>query len=201
MKKGLLIVVSGPSGGGKGTVNKRLLSMGDFCFSISATTRAPREGEVDGVNYFFITREEFEKRIQNGDMLEYNVYSGNYYGTPREMVERVLAEGKNIILEIDVNGATQVKQKYPDAVLIMLLPPSFSVQEQRLRDRATEEEDVINLRLEETKREVPRFYEYDYVVYNYDDGIEDAARDIMAIVRSEQLSVKRNPDVATLYFQ
>ena len=155
----------------------------------------------DGVNYFFITREEFEKRIENGDMLEYNVYSNNYYGTPREMVERVLAEGKNIILEIDVNGATQVKQKYPDAVLIMLLPPSFSVQEQRLRDRATEEEDVINLRLEETKREVPRFYEYDYVVYNYDDGIEEAARDIMAIVRSEQLSVKRNPDVATLYFQ
>ena len=201
MKKGLLIVVSGPSGSGKGTVNQRLLAMDDFCFSVSATTRAPREGEIDGVNYFFITREEFEKRIENGDMLEHNIYSGNYYGTPREMVERVLAEGKNIILEIDVNGAMQVKQKYPDAVLIMLLPPSFAVQEQRLRDRATEPEDVIAMRLEETRREVPRVGEYDYVVYNNDGAIEIAAEDILSIVRSEQLSVKRNPDAATRYFQ
>ena len=201
MKKGLLIVVSGPSGSGKGTVNNRLLAMDDFRFSVSATTRAPRPGEIDGVNYFFITKEEFEKRIENGDMLEYNRYSGNYYGTPREMVERVLAEGKNIILEIDVNGAMQVKQKYPDAVLIMLLPPSFAVQEHRLRDRGTETEDVIGMRLEETRREVPRFYEYDYVVYNQDGGIEKAAEDILAIVRAEQLSTSRNPDTATLYFQ
>ena len=201
MKKGLLIVVSGPSGSGKGTVNKRLLAMDDFRFSVSATTRAPREGEVDGVSYFFITREEFEKRIRSGDMLEYNVYSGNYYGTPREMVENVLAEGKNIILEIDVNGAMQVKQKYPDAILIMLLPPSFAVQEQRLRDRGTESEEVIRMRLEETRREVPRIGEYDYVVYNNDGAIEIAAEDILSIVRSEHLSVKRNPDVATRYFQ
>ena len=201
MKKGLLIVVSGPSGSGKGTVNQKLLSMGDFCFSISATTRAPREGEIDGVNYFFITREEFEKRIENGDMLEYNVYSGNYYGTPREMVERVLEEGKNIILEIDVNGAVQVKQKYPDAILIMLLPPSFAVQEQRLRDRGTETEEVIRMRLEETRREVPRIGEYDYVVTNNDGAIEIAAEDILSIVRSEHLSVMRNPDIATRYFQ
>ena len=200
MQKGLLIVVSGPSGGGKGTVNKRLLAMDDFCFSVSATTRAPREGEIDGINYFFITREEFEKRIECGDMLEYNVYSGNYYGTPREMVEKVLADGKNIILEIDVNGAMQIKEKYPDALLIMLLPPSFAVQEQRLRDRGTESEDVIRMRLEETRREVPRVGEYDYVVYNYDNGIEKAASDILAIVRAEQLSVKRDPDAATRYF-
>ena len=201
MKKGLLIVISGPSGGGKGSVNKELLALDDFCFSVSATTREPRDGEVDGVNYFFITREEFEKRIENGDMLEYNVYSGNYYGTPRQRVEQILAEGKNIILEIDVNGATQVKQKYPDAILIMLLPPSFAVQEHRLRDRATEPEDVISMRLEETRREVPRFYEYDYVVYNYDNAVEQAAKDILAIVRAEQLSVSRNPETATLYFQ
>ncbi len=201
MPKGLLIVVSGPSGSGKGTVNKRLLAMDDFCFSVSATTRAPREGEIDGINYFFITREEFEKRIKDGDMLEYNVYSGNYYGTPREMVESVLAEGKNIILEIDVNGAMQVRKKYPDAVLIMLLPPSFAVQEQRLRDRGTESEDVIQMRLEETRLEVPRVSEYDYVVYNNDGAIEIAAEDILSIVRSEHLSVKRNPNAATRYFQ
>ena len=201
MEKGLLIVISGPSGGGKGAVSKSLLATGDFCFSVSATTRAPRPDEVDGVNYFFITREEFEKRIENGDMLEYNVYSNNYYGTPRQRVEQVLAEGKNIILEIDVNGATQVKQKYPDAVLIMLLAPSFAIQEQRLRDRATESEDVIQARLEEARREVPRFYEYDYVVYNHDGAIDKAAEDILTIIRAEHLSVVRNPDTATLYFQ
>ncbi len=200
MKKGLLIVVSGPAGSGKGTVNSHLLASDDFRFSVSATTRAPRPGERDGVNYFYITREEFEKKIENGEMLEHNYYCGNYYGTPREAVERVLAEGKNIILEIDVNGATQVKEKYPDAVLIMLLPPSFAIQEERLRGRATEDEPTIQKRLQQTKAEVPHFAEYDYIVYNYDGCSDKAAGDILAIVRAEQLSSARNPKTADLYF-
>ncbi len=200
METGLLIVVSGPAGSGKGTVNSHLLASDDFRFSVSATTREPRPGEKDGVNYFFISREEFENRIQKGDMLEYNFYCGNYYGTPRQAVERVLAEGKNIILEIDVNGAMQVKKKYPDAVLIMLLPPNFSTQEERLRGRGTEDEQTILARLEQTKAEVPLFTEYDYIVYNYDGGVEKAAGDILAITRAEKLSVARNPNTATLYF-
>lgn len=201
MKKGLLIVVSGPAGSGKGTVNSHLLASDDFCFSVSATTREIRPGERDGVNYFFISREEFEQRIQNGDMLEHNYYCGNYYGTPREAVEKVLGEGKNIILEIDVNGAMQVKEKYPDAILIMLLPPSFRKQEERLRGRATEDEQTILARLEQTKKEIPFFTEYDYIVYNYDGGVDKAAGDILAITRAEQLSVSRNPQTATLYFK
>lgn len=201
MKKGLLIVVSGPAGSGKGTVNSHLLASNDFRFSVSATTRDPRPGERDGINYFYISREEFKNRIENGDMLEYNFYCGNYYGTPREAVERVLAEGKNIILEIDVNGAMQVKKKYPDAVLIMLLPPTFTVQEERLRGRATEDEETIQRRLEQSKTEVPHFAEYDYIVYNYDGCADKAAGDILAIVRAEQLSAARNPKTADLYFE
>ena len=116
MKQGLLIVISGPAGSGKGTVNAHLLGTGDYVYSVSATTRAPRPGEVDGVNYHFITKEEFERRMENGDMLEYTEYCGNYYGTPRKEAEEVLKSGKNLILEIEVEGAQNVKKKFPEAV-------------------------------------------------------------------------------------
>lgn len=199
-KKGLLIVVSGPAGSGKGTVNAKLLERDDFKFSVSATTRLPRPGEVDGVNYYYITHEEFEKRIALDEMLEYTSYCGNYYGTPKKEAEMVLESGKNLILEIEVDGAMQVKSKYPDAVLIMLLPPSYRVQEDRLRGRGTETEQKILERLEQTKNEVVKASEYDYIVYNRDGESDKCAEDILAIVRAEQLTSERNPMAAINYF-
>ena len=164
MNKGLLIVVSGPAGSGKGTVNKKLLESGEYVFSVSATTRAPRPGEVNGKDYHYITKEDFEHRIAAGEMLEYTQYCGNYYGTPlREAIE-VLESGKNLILEIEVEGALNVKRLYPEAVLIMLLPPSFAVQEARLRGRGTETEEKICERLARTREELPELSHYDYVV-------------------------------------
>ena len=200
-KKGLLLVISGPAGSGKGTVNAKLLERDDFAYSVSATTRAPRPGEVDGINYYYISHEEFKDNIENGRMLEYTNYCGNYYGTLKSEAERILKSGKNLILEIEVDGAMQVKSKYPDAVLIMLLPPSYSVQEERLRTRGTETEDKIKERLEETKKEVPLFNEYSYVVYNYDGESDKCAEDILAIVRAEQLLTKRSPNTAVNYFE
>lgn len=200
MEKGLLIVVSGPAGSGKGSVNKELLKKEGFAFSVSATTRAPRPGEEDGVNYYYISHEEFERRIAAGEMLEYTHYCGNYYGTPLREAEQVLASGKNLILEIEVEGAMNVKAQYPDAVLIMLLPPSHAIQEQRLRGRATEPEDKILERLARTHEEAEYFHRYDYIVYNYDDRIDDAVADILSIVRAEQLKATRNPNATTNFF-
>ena len=199
-KKGLLIVVSGPAGSGKGTVNAKLIERDEFVYSVSATTRAPRPGEVDGINYYYITHDEFERRITLGDMLEYTSYCGNYYGTPKTEAERVLESGKNLILEIEVDGAMQVKKKYPDALLIMLLPPSYKIQEERLRGRGTETEEKILERLEQTKNEVVKASEYDYIVYNYDGESEKCADDILSIVRAEQLASSRNPKAAINYF-
>ena len=200
MKKGLMIVISGPAGSGKGTVNAHLLAREEFVYSVSATTRAPRPGEIDGVNYHFLSREEFLGRIEAGDMLEYTEYCGNFYGTPRKEAEAVLNSGKNLILEIEVEGAQNVKAKYPDAVLIMLLPPSFSVQEQRLRGRGTEPEEKILARLSRTREEVALVDHYDYVVYNYDGMAAEAADEILAIVRAEADALRHNPTVATDYF-
>ena len=200
MKKGLMIVISGPAGSGKGTVNAHLLAREEFVYSVSATTRAPRPGEVDGVNYHYLSREEFLRRIEAGDMLEYTEYCGNFYGTPRKEAEAVLNSGKNLILEIEVEGAQNVKDKYPDAVLIMLLPPSFAVQEQRLRGRGTEPEEKILARLTRTREEVALVDHYDYVVYNYDGKAAEAADEILAIVRAEADALRHNPTVADDYF-
>ena len=199
-KKGLLLVVSGPAGSGKGTVNSLLVGTGDFVYSVSATTRAPRPGEVDGVNYRFISTDEFERRIRDGEMLEYTRYCGNYYGTPKKETEETLAAGKNLILEIEVEGASNVKRIYPDAVLVMLLPQSFRDQEQRLRGRATETEEKILARLEQTRREVPHLGDYDYVIYNEDGKAQDCADTLISIVRAEQCAVRRHPNAVRDYF-
>lgn len=201
MANGSLLVISGPAGSGKGTVNAHLINGGDFAFSVSATTRPPRPGEQNGVNYHFISREDFLSRIESGGMLEYTEYCGNFYGTPKKEALEVLESGRSLILEIEVEGAKQVKEKYPEAILIMLLPPSFSVQESRLRGRGTESEEKILARLARTREELREIDHYDYVVYNYDGKDREAAERIRAIVAAEQSSLRKNPDVKEKYFE
>ena len=200
MKEGLLLVISGPAGSGKGTVNAHLLKRDDFVYSVSATTRAPRPGEVNGINYHFITKEDFLHRIEHGEMLEYTEYCGNFYGTPKKEAEDVLRSGKNLILEIEVEGAKNVKAIYPEAVLVLLLPPSYSVQEQRLRGRGTETEEKILARLERTREELKELSHYDYIVYNEDDGADRCADEIRAIVLAEKHATRRHPDAMERYF-
>ena len=199
--KGLILVISGPAGSGKSTVTKFIRENPDFVFSISRTTRYTRPGEVDGVDYYFVTKDEFKQKLAEDDFLEHAEYCGEMYGTPKSLVYEQIEKGKNVILEIEVEGAMQVKEKCPDAVLIMLLPPSFAVQEARLRGRGTEPEEKIQKRLEKTRKEIPFAEKYDYIVFNYDNMSKEAADDIFAIVRSEKLSSARNADVKTTYFE
>ena len=169
-RKGVLFVISGPSGVGKGTVNKRLFEeFGNaVAFSVSATTRGPREGEVDGREYFFISRQEFEKRVANNEFLEHAEYAGNCYGTPRDYVLSLLQRGVSVILEIDVQGAMQVKRRMPESVSVFILPPSFEELEHRLRGRGTETPEKIERRLAAAKAEMARATEYDYQIVNDD---------------------------------
>ncbi|MBQ4116223.1 MAG: guanylate kinase [Clostridia bacterium] len=200
-KKNLLIVVSGPAGSGKGPVLRELLEMSDeFALSVSATTRKPRPGEVDGVNYFYITREEFEENIKNDTLIEYTEYCGNYYGTLNDKVRQMLNE-KNVILEIEVEGAMNVKKKFPDSVLILLLPPDFKTLEARLRGRGTEPDDVIRARLDQSKNEVAHFDKYDYVVINQNEGARDAALDILNITKSEIKRTSRRLEVKEKFYE
>lgn len=167
--KGLLIVISGFSGAGKGTLMKKLMeNYNQYALSISMTTRAPREGEVDGREYFFATREQFEDKIKQGGFIEYAQYCGNYYGTPKDYVEKQLEEGKDVILEIEIQGAMKVKEQFPDAVLLFVMPPSGEVLHQRLVGRGTETEDVILERLQRAEEEAVGIEEYDYIIVNDD---------------------------------
>ena len=199
--KGLILVISGPAGSGKSTVTKYIRENPDFVFSISRTTRYTRPGEVDGVDYYFVTKDEFRQKLAEDDFLEHAEYCGEMYGTPKSLVYEQIEKGKNVILEIEVEGAMQVKEKCPDAVLIMLLPPSFKVQEARLRGRGTEPEDKVQKRLEKTRREIPFAEKYDYIVFNRDGMSKEAADDIFAIVRSEKLSTARKSDIQKIYFE
>ena len=184
MKKGLLIILSGPSGVGKGTVRKYIMNRELFpmVFSVSMTTREPRATETNGVEYYFVRKEEFQKNIDNDNFLEWAEFVGNRYGTPKDKVEAKRLAGHNVLLEIDVNGATQVlsKMKDPGVVSIFLAPPSFESLEARIRGRSTESEDAIQARLEKARLEVALKDRYDYVVVN--DTVEQAAKDIEKII-------------------
>jgi len=185
-EKGLLIVISGPAGSGKGTVVKLLReSLPDIGFSVSATTRAPRPGEEDGVQYYFMTRDDFEEALSRDEILEHTTYCGNYYGTLKSEVDRVLSEGHDLILEIETDGAMQVKRKFPDAVTVMLLPPDGKTLEARLRGRGTETDDVIRSRLARAREELGIAPKYDYVVVNENDGAAECAALIEQILHAE----------------
>jgi guanylate kinase len=198
--KGLILVISGPAGSGKSTVNRFIRENPDYVFSVSRTTRYMRPGEVDGIDYYFVSKDDFKKKLSEDDFLEHAEYCGEMYGTPKSLVYEQIEKGKNVILEIEVDGAMQVKEKCPDAVLIMLLPPSFKIQEERLRGRGTEPEDKILKRLEKSRKEIPFASKYDYIVFNPDGKSKEAADDIFAIVRSEKLAASRIDDIEDLYF-
>ena len=193
MSKGVLTVVSGFSGAGKGTVMKRLIQKyDDYALSISVTTRNPREGERDGIEYFFKTKEEVESMIENDEFLEYARYVDNYYGTPRFYVEEMLAKGKNVILEIEIQGAMQIKAKNPEAVLVFVTPPSFEELRNHLVGRGTETADVIESRLRRASEEAEGMLSYDYILVN--DQVEDCVDRLHQIILSERAKAQRNEE-------
>ena len=192
-RKGNLIVFSGPSGSGKGTILKELFDRYpdiDAQVSVSATTRQPRPGETDGVNYYFVTRHEFESRIEQGGFYEYAQFCGNYYGTPKAEVLKKLDEGIDVILEIEVQGAMKIKEQVPDAVMVFVLPPSFKELRSRLINRATEPDDVIDKRIEAARAEVEYIKHYTYVIIN--NELECATRQLKSVLEAEHLKVVKN---------
>ena len=191
-ERGLLIVISGPSGVGKGTVRKALFEMEghDLVYSISMTTRSPREGEVDGVDYYFVSKEEFEQRIKDDKLLEYAKFVGHYYGTPKDKVDEQMALGKEVVLEIEVQGAAQVREKARDGVFIFIAPPNKEALYRRLLRRGTEGTKTIQKRMDKANREFPLAHKYDYIVVN--DEVRNAADRIMAIVRAEHAKTERS---------
>ncbi|MCI5773811.1 MAG: guanylate kinase [Erysipelotrichaceae bacterium] len=188
MKKGLLIVLSGPSGVGKGTVIKELMKNDDLklSYSISMTTRKPRQGEMEGVNYFYVSKEQFQQAIADGELLEHAEFVGNMYGTPKAYVEKLREEGRNVLLEIEVQGAMQVKEKCDDALSIFIIPPSIEELAKRIRGRASEPEEIVQQRLEKAKKEMELIPQYKYVVCN-DDPI--LASDIISAIIKRHMEI------------
>ena len=192
-RKGIIIVVSGFSGAGKGTLMKELTSKYDnYALSVSATTRNPRPGEVNGREYFFVTNEEFEKLINENGLIEHAGYVDHYYGTPRKFVEDKLSQGIDVILEIEIQGALQIKEQYPDAVLLFVMPPSVAELEKRLRGRGTETEEVILQRLKRAKEESVGIEKYDYLVIN--DDLEKCTERLHSIIEAAHGAPSRNLD-------
>ena len=190
-----VVVISGPSGAGKSSFVKALLrgNGGDLVYSVSATTRAKRAHEADAKDYFFLTRDEFQRRVEAGDFVEHAQVHGEMYGTLRSQIEQVLDSGRNVLLDVDVQGGQAVRGVYPDAVLIFVLPPSIEDLEERLRARGTDREDRINVLLENAQREIALMREYDYAVVN--DDLETATRKVLAIVEAERCRASRRVDV------
>ena len=191
--KGILIVLSGPSGAGKGTICAALRQqMPNLVYSVSMTTRAPRVGEEEGVSYFFRDKEEFQRLIKEDAFLEYAQVYDNFYGTPKQHVMDLLSEGKSVILEIDIQGAMQVKERFSEAVFIYIVPPSLDILSNRLRDRGTDAADVIDKRLSKASSELALAHRYDYIVVN--DVLPDAVEKVASILRAEACKIKRNKE-------
>lgn len=190
-QRGLLVVISGPSGVGKGTVRKALFDIPnhDLVYSVSMTTRPPRDGEVDGVDYYFVSKEEFLKRIEEDKFLEWAEFVGNYYGTPKDKVEEQLELGKEVVLEIEVEGALKLRKKVKDAVFIFIVPPGRQALYDRLLKRGTEAKEIIEARVKKADNEFLLAHKYDYIVVN--DEVNNAADRIMAIIRAEHAKTER----------
>jgi len=191
-ERGLLVIISGPSGVGKGTIRKALFEIPDnnYCYSVSMTTRKPRGGEVDGSDYFFVSREEFERRIKVNGFLEYADFVGEYYGTPIDYIEKQMEAGKEVIIEVEVQGALQVKERLPEAVFIFIVPPSRKALIERLKNRGTDSKSKIQKRVAKAEREYSLAYKYDYIVVN--DEVNNAADRIYAIIRAEHAKTERS---------
>lgn len=192
-KRGILIVISGFSGAGKGTLVKRLINDYDnYALSVSMTTRAPRPGEQDGVDYFFVSKEKFEQTIEEGGLVEYAQYVGNYYGTPKAYVEQKLNEGKDVILEIEIQGALKIKEQFREALLLFVMPPSAEELKNRLLKRATETEDVVNNRLKWATEEAEGIDKYEYIVIN--DDLDICVKELHSLIRAAHFAAVRNED-------